>query len=898
MSRCSSLPQVGDRVRLLPEGKIARVFRVEQHSRRIAFGLVMESTDRVVTVLLSPDEVASRLEVLPSLPQAFSRLGWLNRDPFVLFAEALRMRLAYTFDPHYAVSVTQVDLLPHQVEAVYRYIVPQPRIRFLLADDPGLGKTIEAGLVLKELKARGAVRTVLIVAPAHLQDQWRREMWEWFREDFTVLDRGVLQGIFAEDFFLRNPQIITSMDFAKQEKVREVLGRRNWDLVIVDEAHKFSATQFGRKIRKTRRYQLGEALAPKAHHLLFLTATPHRGDDTAYFLLLDLLEPRLFAREEALKEAAKKGLPFVLRRSKEQVTDLKGRPLFKRREVRSLAVSLTEAERHLYEAVTAYVRRWYSTVSGRTDRRSRNVALALTVLQRRLASSLSAVRESLRRRRSKLQRLLEEWERRTEEEETLPILDEESWAELSDQTAAEWETFQERLEGMTAAETPEELREEISELDELIHLALEAEKAGEEAKVRELHRVVEDRLSHYPEEKLLIFTEFKDTLQALRRKLEQEWGFQVAVIHGGMNLQSRIEAERCFRDRVQVMVATDAAGEGINLQFCRLMVNFDLPWNPNRLEQRMGRIHRYGQKNDVWVYNLVAQNTREGAVLMKVLEKLDVMREQMGSDRVYDVIDEWLEGVPLVSLMEEAVDSDDPHQTTHKADVALSAASRERAEQLIALQKKASLASRLDLRAARELRDASDEHRLQPMFIQRFFERAWTACGGTIRKDDHFPVWHIGPTPSELLDIARERRLPVADKYDTPFVFDKQLVSVASKVRVPEYTKLLGPGHPLFDALIEWAIREARQAFAKGALLVDPNIAKPARLWLVRSTIHDGRREIHRDRHRPLAHEQLVVIVQDYLGLRTTSPSYLLDCLAPEETVPLPDVPERPMEEV
>jgi Helicase conserved C-terminal domain/Domain of unknown function (DUF3883) len=394
-------------------------------------------------------------------------------------------------------------------------------------------------------------------------------------------------------------------------------------------------------------------------------------------------------------------------------------------------------------------------------------------------------------------------------------------------------------------------------------------------------------------EKLLIFTEHKDTLKSLTSRLEDK-GYTVETIHGGMDVDSRKHAQRQFLTRAKIMVATDAAGEGINLQFCRYLINWDIPWNPNRLEQRMGRIHRYGQRDDVRVYNLVAQNTREGAVLQTVLHKLDVMRDQMGSDRVYDVIDDWLEGVPLVNLMEKAIDSEDAAEARKETEERLGTASKERAEHLVALQKKSSLASRLDLRAARDLRDASDERRLQPLFIQRFFERAWTACGGTIRKDEHFPVWHVGSTPIALLDLARVQRISIKDRYDTPFVFDKQLVSVASKIKVPDRTKLLGPGHVLFDALIKWAIRESRQAFAKGTYLVDPNLASPQRLWLVRSTIQDGRLE---DRKR-LAHERLTVIAADHMGLRSTSPSYLLNCLAPEDSVEPPVAPDHSMEEI
>lgn len=281
-------------------------------------------------------------------------------------------------------------------------------------------------------------------------------------------------------------------------------------------------------------------------------------------------------------------------------------------------------------------------------------------------------------------------------------------------------------------------------------------------------------------------------------------------------------------------------------------------------------------------------------MIQKVLDKLDVMREQMGSDRVYDVIDEWLDEVPLVKLIERAIDAEDSDEVAADTDTVLGTASVDRAEQLIALQKKTSLASRLDLRAARDLRDASDERRLQPLFIQRFFERAWVACGGTIRKDNDFPVLHLGPTPSPLLDIARQMRKPVSDRYDTPFVFDKLLVSVASKVRVPERTKLMGPGNDLFDTLIEWAVRQARQAFARGTLLIDPNIAKPQSVWLVRSTIEDGRVESR----KRLAEERLAIVAADHMGLRSTSPSYLLNCVTPADPLELPATPERSAEDV
>ena len=816
---------IGKRVRLLPEGKIAEIYRFEKRGDHFVIGLIFEDTHRATTLVFTPDELQKRIVLLPSLRQMFSLTeGVLPHEQFLSFADALRIHLAYTFDPHYAVSVTQVDLSPHQVDAVYYHILLQPRIRFLLADDPGLGKTIMAGLVLKELKARGLVNTVLIVVPAHLQDQWLREMREWFREDLTPLNRSVLQNVLADDFFSRNPHIITSMDFARQEWVRDILRRHHWDMVIVDEAHKFSATRYGNKVYKTKRYQLGEVLADKCNHLLFLTATPHRGDDEAYFLLLDLLYPRMFAQSKHLKQASRKtNLPFILRRCKEQMKDLQGRPLFKRREVKTVSVSLTQSERVLYDAVTAYVRRWYRVVSGRKDRRSRNVALALTVLQRRLSSSLFAVRESLRRRRAKLERLLQEWVRWLDEEKALPLLDEESWQDLMEQTSADWENFQEKLEGMTAAQTPKELKEEINELNKLIELALQAEKAGEEAKVNELRKVVEEHLRHHPEEKLIVFTEFKDTLFALQRKFEKEWGFQVAMIHGGMNLQARLDQERYFRDRVQVLIGTDAAGEGINLQFCRLMVNFDLPWNPNKLEQRMGRIYRYGQKRDCFVFNMLYPETREGRVLERLLKKLELMRKRLG-DSVYDVIGQILEGVRLEELIMQAILREDTSRLEHIIDVDVE---KRLEEYRRAIEESALAGHHIDLLSVLFDDRDSRKKRLVPWDIERFTKFVVPLVGGECQPD---------PRKSGVFRIQLPRIF--LQQYNLPHEAFCRGVRIAfdRKVARDAGAEFFAPGHPVLDALCKHYLNKSRPV---KSILVHPKIEGV--LWVFRAGICDGR---------------------------------------------------------
>jgi superfamily II DNA or RNA helicase len=827
--------KVGDRIRIEPFTEEAEVYSFTEEGTRVVLGVIFHPSQRVQSLVLTREELARRVRRIPALWEDFAS-GAIPRDSFLLFAEALRMRLAYAFDPHYAVSVTQVDFLPHQVDAVYRHILSMPRIRFLLADDPGLGKTIMAGLVLKELKARGVVRRTLLVIPAHLQDQWQREMSDWFREDFVPLRRDLLQSLYSADFFERNPQVLVSMDLARREDVREVLARQSWDLVIVDEAHKLSATRYGQKVYKTKRYQLGEALVPRTTHMLFLTATPHKGDDHAYFLLLSLLEPRLFANPDQLKQAARaEGLPFILRRTKEQVTDLEGRKLFRRREVRTIGVSLTEAEKRLYDAVTAYVRRWYAVVSGKTDRRSRNVVLALTMLQRRLSSSLFAVRESLRRRRSKLQKLLSEWERRMEEE--MPELDEDTLQDLAEMTARDWENFQERLEGLTAAQTPEELKEELEELDELIRLALEAEKAGEEAKVQELRHVVEENLRHNPDEKLLIFTEFKDTLTALERRF-RDWGFPCAVIHGEMNLRARIDEERRFWDEVQVMVGTDAAGEGINLQCCRLMVNYDLPWNPNRLEQRMGRIHRYGQRRDCFVFNMLYPETREGKVLERLMEKLERMRERLG-DTIYDVIGTLLEGVRLEDLIMKAimVEEEEPERVLDMENI------EERLEEFrLTLQENALAGHHIDLSAVQKDEADSLLRRLVPWDVERFTRLAVRTVGGQFAEDRRHPKVFRISVPREFLkqrglqNDAFARGLRVA--------FERDVARRAD-------AEFFAPGHPLLEALIDHFLQKSRPA---RVVLVDEK-GREGTLWLYRLRLQDGRGEPALERLIALFHD-------------------------------------------
>lgn len=906
----------GDIVSGIESNELVEIKRIAPFGNKILIEGIGIQSRREIKRPLTNEEL-SRLVKIRGKSYSFDG----NAELFLLGAEAERIRIAHQFDPLFAVNSSIVDPLPHQVEAVYRYLLPLPRIRFLLADDTGAGKTIMTGILLKELLFRGVIKKILIITPGGLTKQWKEEE---LQEKFGLYGKLVNRATFEAEpgQFTRYDEglFVTSIDFiARNEACLRSAEQTTWDFVVIDEAHKLSAYEYGSKLEESERYKAIKTLAKKTDHLLFLTATPHRGRKDTFRRLLLLLDEDLFQKDEHVslrvqEQAASYGNPgedfegerpisnarnrFFLRRLKEEMVNWDNEPLFKDRHTKTVGYDLTPEEKTLYEAVTTYVR---SKRKEAKAKKNKNVELTLMVMQRRLASSLYAITRTLNNRLSALNEvlaILNDPSRSSADKKRLfgtvsDPNDPRDITEYEDLTEEERERIDKRIFRQVLTADPEKVEEERNEVERLFRLA-DSLKHHKEAKFAELLGVLDSSdVIRAEKEKLVIFTEHRDTLNSLAKRLEDK-GYTVITIHGQMDVDARKHAQREFLTRAKIMVATDAAGEGINLQFCRYLINWDIPWNPNRLEQRMGRIHRYGQPHDVWVYNLVAQNTREGAVLQKVLSKMDIMREQMGSDRVYDVIDDWLEDVPLVTLMERAIDSEDEIAAATATETVLGSASKEKAEQLVAIQKKTSLASRLDLRAARDLRDASDERRLQPMFIQRFFEKAWTACGGTIRKDDQFPVWHIGTTPTAILDLSRERRMPLQDRYDTPFVFDKQLVSIASKVRVPDRTKLMGPSHILFDTLIEWAIREARQAFARGALLVDPNIATPQRVWLIRSTIEDGRIETR----KRLAHERLTLVAADHMGLRTTSPSYLLNCLSPVEKHDMPDTQDRTTEDI
>ena len=852
----------------IPEGAIlegphwtepVRVLSVKLRARRLEVHAIGIQSRQHSAKLIPLADIGTTVQV--SLP---SERAALDGDPehFRLAAEAHRIRLAYQYDPHFAVSVSQVDPLPHQLDAVYGRLLTQPRIRLLIADDPGAGKTIMGGLLIKELKLRGLIERILIVTPANLTDQWRRELHEKFGETFDVVNRATVNAAYGRNIWEDKPQCITSVDFvARQDDVQGMMRDTRWDLVIVDEAHKMAAYRYGTKIDKTARYELGEFLRERTDHLLFLTATPHKGDPDNFALLLQLLDRDLYATGDILAEAGVQDENrIMIRRLKEDMRKFDGTPCFPPRHVRTLPYELSPAEVDLYEAVTAYVKNNFQRAESEGNR---NVGLALTVLQRRLASSIVAVSLSLERRLKRLRGLRKLGQLKQEFGE-IP-------EELEDLTEAErWKFEDEVVERLTLASNMAELETEIAELEQLVRKAKHAQREVVETKFEELRNVISKHVSG-KNERLLVFTEQKDTLDFLLRRL-RDLGFHCCTIHGGMALPKRIDAEREFFEHCpSVMVATEAAGEGINLQFCSLMVNYDIPWNPNRLEQRMGRIHRYKQQKEVMIFNLVASNTREGEVVHRLLLKLEAMKKALGSDRVYDVIGEIISAPKFDELMrawlanrrtlQEILAEIDVH--TDETQVA-----RIRSE----MHDKALGSRYIDMAALAEQVRESKEQRLMPEYIERFFIEAYRSFGGTIAEvKGQKGVWTITRVPPNLrrLPEAVERRFGKVGQTYPRLTFDKDLTGQYQEV------EFVGPGHPLFEGVVERVLREYGPALLRGAVFYNADATQPEVLWLLKSGIEDG--------HGRTIAQRLFAVQRRDAGYRKTQPYALLDLKSPDQ---------------
>src|SRR5580704_13829244 len=467
---------------------------------------------------------------------------------FRLGVEAHRLGLAYEYDPYFSLSIARVDPLPHQLEAVYDYFLTMPRIRFLLADDPGAGKTIMAGLLIKELKIRGLVKRTLIVTPANLSFQWQRELKDKFRESFEVVRSDVLRANYGMNPWQEKNQVITSVSWVSRvDDAKESLLRSNWDLIIVDEAHKMSAYS---SEKKTLAYQLGEALSQMTDHYLLMTATPHKGDPENFCLFLSLLDKDVYGNIKSLDEAiAKHEAPFYLRRVKEALVSFPDpvtgivKVLFTKRIVHTTPFQISDEELDLYDQLTRYVEDQSIKAARDDSARGRAVGFTMAMLQRRFASSIYAVRRTLERMKEKRERILEDPVKYRQEQinKRLP----EDFEDLTDEERQE---ILSDLEETVTSFDPNDLRLEIADLEKLIRQAKILEKQEAEVKVRRLRELLkEEGLFSDPTMKLLLFTEHKDTLDFLvgdgkdGRPLGKlrEWGLTVTQIHGWMKIGDR-----------------------------------------------------------------------------------------------------------------------------------------------------------------------------------------------------------------------------------------------------------------------------------------------------------------------------------------------------------------------
>jgi superfamily II DNA or RNA helicase len=776
----------------------------------------------------------------PNISLATIECPWAfdgNGDDFKLAVEAKRIDLAFLFDPMMAVHTSNVEALPHQITAVYESMLPRQPLRFVLADDPGAGKTIMAGLYIRELIMRADARRILIVAPGSLVEQWRDELFEKFGLEFRVFSRELEVASPSGNLFEDHDHLIVRLDqMSRNEDSQEKLCLASWDLVVFDEAHKLSAHFFGREMKRTKRFNFAEKIGQHTRHLLLMTATPHNGKEEDFQLFLSLLDSdRFYGR---FRDGAHQVdcSDFMRRMVKEEMVKFDGTPLFPERKAYTVNYKLSNIEAGLYESVTHYVQ----TEMGKADQlhgsRKGSVGFALTALQRRLASSPEAIFQSLKRRKERLERRLRE--------ERLGIRGQQILAETlvdipeddDELNAEEQETLEETLvDQATAASTIAELEQEILILQGLEHQAKAVVASGQDRKWDELSRILQNDSAMHDaggrQRKLIIFSEHRDTLNYLHHRIAGVLGDNecIVTIHGGTHRDERRRIQAIFRSdpEVRVLIATDAAGEGVNLQNANLMVNYDLPWNPNRLEQRFGRIHRISQQEVCHLWNLVAKETREGDVFFRLLEKLSVESAALNG-RVFDILGEVFEGNSLKDLLLQAIRyGDQPEVRARLGQRVENAFDRDKLRDILnrnALAQESIDAERLF--AVKEEMEKAEARRLQPYFVRSFFMKAFDALGGSIhpREPARFEITHVPASIRERdrLITGRNRRelAPVLRRYER-VCFTREAVRPLDKPGAP-FAAMLHPGHPLMLALSDMLLEQHGNLLRQGAILVDP----------------------------------------------------------------------------
>ena len=817
---------------------------VEPSALVTVVAVVPISADAVQLVYKTPDgKLRDRLlgrQDEESISQATRERPWSfdgDGDAFKLAVEAKRIDLAFLFDPMMAVHTSNVEPLPHQITAVYESMLPRQPLRFVLADDPGAGKTIMAGLYIRELIMRADARRILVVAPGSLVEQWRDELFEKFGLQFNVFSAALEAATPTGNPFEDLDHLIVRLDqMARNEAFQEKLLAASWDLVIFDEAHKLAAHFFGSKLEKTGRFILGEKLGARARHLLLLTATPHSGKEEDFQLFLSLLDSDRFYGK--FRDGVHKvdSSDLMRRMVKEEMLRFDGTPLFPERRAYTSNYKLSDIESALYEAVTSYVKEEMGKADALKGPRKGSVGFALTALQRRLASSPEAIFQSLKRRRERLQDRLREEELLSRGQQFSAQDLEPPPEDDDDLSAEEQEELEETLtDTATAAATIAELEAEIAILGRLVDQAFGVVDSGLDRKWDELSRILQDdpnmRDSGGRQRKMIVFTEHRDTLNYLERKISGVLGTADAIvtIHGGTHRDERRKRQALFRSdpEVRILLATDAAGEGVNLQNANLMVNYDLPWNPNRLEQRFGRIHRIGQQEVCHLWNLVAKETREGEVYHRLLTKLETINETF-KGRVFDILGEVFEESSLKNLLLDAIRYNDQPDVrarlTRSIDVAFDSSRIKELLERNALAQETMSAERLF--AVKEQMEMAEARRLQPFFVRSFFTKAFESLGGAMypRELGRWEITHV-PTLIRERDrqiMGRNRRelAPVLKRYER-VCFTKDAVRPLEPPGAP-FAQMIHPGHPLMLGVSDIVLEQHGNLMRQGAVLVDP----------------------------------------------------------------------------
>jgi superfamily II DNA or RNA helicase len=776
-----------------------------------------------------------------SLPWSFDA----DANMFRLVSEAYRISLAHIFDPYLAVNTSIIEPLPHQISAVYQEMLPRLPLRYILADDPGAGKTIMTGLFIKELLIRGDLKRCMIVTPGSLAEQWQDELYRKFSLHFEILTNDRIESAVTGNAFAEANLCIARLDkLSRNEDLQKKLSVTDWDLIVCDEAHKMSATIWGGEIKYTKRFQLGRMLSSVTRHFLLLTATPHNGKEEDFQLFMSLIDQDCFEGVRTGCQAV--DVTGVMRRLvKEDLLKFDGTRLFTERHAYTVNYDLSPSEANLYASVTGYVQEEFNRADALNSERKTTVGFALTTLQRRLASSPEAIYQSLKRRRERLEnRLAEERLGRRATSYTLP-----DDYDDDDMPSAELEATEEKvIDQATASQTVAELEAEINALKKLEKMANAVRRSGEDRKWDELSKLLQDDWNMFcadgTHEKLIIFTEHRDTLRYLTDKIRSLLGSDNAVvnIHGGMLREERRKAEELFKQdkQVRILIATDAAGEGINLQRAHLMVNYDMPWNPNRLEQRFGRIHRIGQTEVCHLWNLVSSETREGMVFQRLFEKLEQEREAL-KGKVFDVLGKLsFDNKPLRDLLIEAIRYNNKEEVRERLYEVVDRSLNHRQLQKL-MEEHALTESMMDVRRVTDIREDMERmqaRRLQPHFIESFFIEAFRYIGGKIRPREK-GRYEIAFVPSAIRnrDMLIGFGEPALERYER-VCFDKLFCGDYGQIAAAQ----ISPSHPLLEAVIDIVLERGADVLKRGTIFIDESgFGMEARLlFYAEDTVQDG----------------------------------------------------------